>query len=494
MQPPNQISFCIVGSGTAGLVTSIVLRKAFPFAEITNISSSKIGIVGVGEGSTEHWKMFMESCDIGAEELIRNTGATHKHGIRFENWTVANPDYFHSVAGTTPINLWGSVGEYLSYLENNKLITTQTGSVGLIKDMILRDGLHSTTNQFHFDTFMLNDFLTSVCFKRMIKFIDDEVVEVHTDETGHIEYVSLLSGLQVYSDMWIDATGFSRQLMSSLGDKSWKSFSDYLIVNSAIAFPTEMDPSGKIKAYTKAKAASSGWMWEIPTQSRRGNGYVYSSDHVSDDLAVQEARSISGYNFSQPAKAFKFSPGYYQNQWVKNCVSVGLASSFVEPLEATSIGSTIIQAVHIAMSSASYVKGSTNISADYNRKMELMMLNIRDMIRLHYITDREDTQFWRDARDASVPESLKNLLDVWKERPPAHDDIPQSSYLMFHVRHFVHVAQGQNLIPSFPSSLAIDRFAVRGYIEKTADDLRNARHAKELVDHRQALMETVNEH
>lgn len=493
MQHSNKISFGVVGSGTAGLITSIVLRQAFPTSEITNVSSSKIGIVGVGEGSTEHWRYFMDRCNIGVDEVIKNTGATHKYGIRYENWTTAVPDYFHSVAAIFDVDGWGIVTEYLSYLENSKLITTQTTNVGLVQDKIVRENLHNNTNQYHFDTFLLNDFLIGVCFKRMIKFIDDEVDHLVFDNNGYIDAVVTSSGETVYADVWIDATGFSRSLMSKMGNNEWSSFSKYLIVDSAIAFPTESDPNGRIKPYTRARAASSGWMWEIPTQTRRGNGYVYSSAHITDDEAVDEARKISGYDNIAPARSFRFDPGYLKSQWYKNCVAVGLSSSFVEPLEATSIGSTIIQAMNIAEYCSSYVRGAERLVADYNRHMEKTMLNILDMIRLHYMSDRKDTEFWKDASSRPIPESLQHLLDLWQERAPGHFDISNSGNLMFLVRNFVHVAQGQNLIPSYPSTLALDRFGIRQIIEKKSDQTRSNRYARELVDHRQALMETVND-
>jgi tryptophan halogenase len=492
MQHPDELKFCVVGSGTAGLITSIVLRQSFPNAEITNISSSKIGIVGVGEGSTEHWKMFMERCNIGVDELIKNTGATHKYGIRFENWTNKIPDYFHSVSGTEEIDAWGIIGEYLSFIENKKLLTTQTGSIGLVQDKIIKENLHNNTNQYHFDTFLLNDFLIGVCFKRMIRFVDDEVGSLELDVNGNIEAATLISGMKLSADIWIDATGFKRELMGRLDNKSWKSFSDELIVDSAIAFPTEPNPNGKIKPYTRAIAASSGWMWEIPTQSRRGNGYVYSSAHLSDEEAIKEARKISGYDF-EPARSFRFDPGYYSEQWKGNCICVGLASSFVEPLEATSIGSTIIQAMHIAQYCSSFVPGSTKLVAGYNKKMESMMLNIRDMIRLHYMSDRTDSQFWRDTATAPVSDSLQEIIDLWSEKAPGHMDIPYSSNLMFLTRHFVHVAQGQGMVNNVPSSLAMNRFNIRSIVEKKSDNARTARYSRELVDHKQALMETVNE-
>ena len=122
--------FGIVGSGTAGLITALMLRQAFPWAEITVVSSSKIGIIGVGEGSTEHWKTFMDSCEIPLEEMIEATAATHKYGLRFENWSTHTKDYFHSVGEIDDIYAFGLYAGYMGMVEKNKLFTTQTTSVG----------------------------------------------------------------------------------------------------------------------------------------------------------------------------------------------------------------------------------------------------------------------------------------------------------------------------------------------------------------------------
>ena len=152
----HQLSFGIVGSGTAGLISALLLRKAFPMSEITVISSTEIGIVGVGEGSTEHWSEFMKNCDIDLEEMIIASSATHKYGIRYEGWTEKTPRYFHSVGGIDEIFGWGIHATYASMLENEKLFTNTTTSIGLVRNQIRVMGLHRSTNQFHFDTFKLN--------------------------------------------------------------------------------------------------------------------------------------------------------------------------------------------------------------------------------------------------------------------------------------------------------------------------------------------------
>ena len=484
------MSIGIVGSGTAGLTTALTLRKAFPNSSITIISSSKIGIIGVGEGSTEHWRQFMDLCNIPTEELISSTAATHKYGIRFENWTEKIPDYFHSVSSPDEIFAHGLFASYLHFIENEKLITSQTASVGLVRNKVNRQNLHKTTNQFHFDTFKLNDYLTNLCFSRMIRFIDDSVSKVNIDpDNGCVLSVDTERNDSVSADFWFDASGFSRVLMTSLKNTEWSSFSPYLLADSAIAFPTESDPNGQIRPYTRARAASSGWIWEIPTQERRGNGYVYSSSHISEEQAVQELEKVTGYKLPDNHRSFKFDAGFLKRQWVKNCVAVGLSSSFVEPLEATSIGSSLIQARSIVESLSSYEHGYEKIQNTYNKNMTEMMSNILAMIRLHYISDRRDTTFWKSQAEMAINPELQDLIDLWSEKPPSRYDVASKHNLMFHSPHFAHVMQGQGLIPQHPSSTALDRLGLREIVVKEVHEIRNSRHSHELVDHREALLE-----
>ena len=489
----KKLSFCIVGSGTAGLVSALLLRKAFTDAEITIVYSSKIGIIGVGEGSTEHWREFMDQCQIPTGELIENTSATHKNGIRFENWTTHTPDYFHSVGGIDELYAEGLYATYAGFIEEKKLITSQTCSIGLVQNKIGRRNMHKTVNQFHFDTNKLNDYLSGLCFLRMIKFVDAEVTDISLDvETGEIESVTTSHQEKVFADFWIDASGFSRTLMTKLGNTEWESFSPYLLCDSAVAFPTPSDPSGQIRPYTRARAASSGWMFEIPTQERRGNGYVFSSAHLSMDEAIKEAETMIGYKAPDSPKVFKFDPGFLKNQWVKNCVSVGLASSFVEPLEATSIGSTLIQMKMLMQHVASYNKKSSKMQLAYNKTIEETMRNILTMMRLHYISDRDDSLFWKDQASMPINEELQDLIDLWSETVPSRYTSLTGTHLMFHVPHLVHVMQGQGLIPSEPSSIAIDRLNLRQKVTLEMDNFRNSRYNHDLVDHREGLLEINN--
>jgi tryptophan halogenase len=483
------ISLGIVGSGTAGLIASLILRKAFPRSDITVVSSSQIGIIGVGEGSTEHWKTFMDLCDIPLEEMLVATAATHKYGIRYENWTTHTPDYFHSVGATDDIYAFGLFATYMGWVEQGKLFTTQTSSVGLVRDKISRQHLHKATNQFHFDTNKLNDYFVSLAFSRNIKFVDGIVDTIEVDSTnGNIVSVTTKSEDTISADFWFDASGFNRVLMKELNADDWVSFSNHLLCDTAIPFPTESDPNGRIRPYTRAMAASAGWMWEIPTQERRGNGYVFCSEFINTEQAVEEAEKISGYKIDNP-RVISFDAGYLKNVWVKNCCAIGLASSFVEPLEATSIGSTIQQIRQIIPYLASYKPGNTASQKHFNKGFTNVMRNILTMIRLHYYSDRQDTPFWREMSNMPINEELQELIDLWGERPPSRYDFESISGELFGSPHLAHVGQGQGIISAEACTLAMDTLVIREAVFKQIDEYRHSRHAGELVDHAAALRE-----
>lgn len=483
----HQLKIGIVGSGTAGLISALLLRKAFPASEITVVSSPDIGIIGVGEGSTEHWSEFMRHCDIDIEDMIVSSDATHKYGIRYEGWTDKTPRYFHSVGNVDEIFAWGIHATYASFLENEKLFTNQTTSIGLVRNQIRVAGLHRSTNQFHFDTFKLNEYFTHLCFQRSVKFVEGNVSEVlQHEETGNISSVITAEGETVTADFWIDATGFKRALMNKIGDAKWNSFGEYLLCDSAIAFPTESDPSGEIRPYTRAIAASSGWMWEIPTQSRRGNGYVYSSKFISDEEAIKEAEQISGYKIENP-RSFKFDAGYLDEPWKNNCAAVGLASAFVEPLEATSIGSTIQQIKMLIPYMASYDSSYTKSQKHFNRCFSEVMRNVLTMIRLHYYSDRRDTPFWSAMSEMPINHELQELIDLWSERPPARNDVPHLHMELFLTPHLAHVAQGQNVFSTEPATRVLDRLNIRRDTENSVAKMKEERHNHELIDHALAL-------
>lgn len=476
----------IVGGGTAGLVTALIIKKSLPKINVEIVESSKIGIIGVGEGSTEHWRQFMEICGIPLAELIVNTRATHKNGIRFIDWTEHTPDYFHSVGGVGQNTKFGIHGIYNKLIADGKTLTESLAPPYLIEDCVPMINPHTSVNQYHFDTFKLNEYLHTLCINANIVITDGEVSEVAVSGSGDIDSLKLEDGRIIESHVWIDASGMSRLLMKSVGKAEWTSVSNHLQMNAAIAFPTKSDESGKIHPYTIAKATKYGWMWEIPTQDRRGNGYVYCSDYITEEQAVEEAQKEKGVTIEN-YRSIRFDPGYLKQMWVKNCIAVGLASSFFEPIEATSIGSTIQQAKAIVENLSGYVPGSEKIQSHYNSKMQTMIDNIVSMIALHYISDRRDSPMWEKQSTMEIPEYLSNLLDLWKTRAPLTSDIPSTSYEMFMVPHFYHVVQGQKLFNKETAARTLYMFGIEQEVHNEYMNVMMSRVSQGKLDHAEAL-------
>ena len=267
-------NICIVGAGTAGLVSALMLKQSLN-VNITIIKSDKIGIIGVGEGSENKFTQFLKFCNIDKEEIIKETGATLKYGILFKNWT--DKDFIHEVSpeifNIKKEQYLAGFG-YAKYTQINQLKDNK-----VVHQYI--------SDQFHFNTFKLNNYLIKKCRERNIDIIEDEVTSIE------IKNKNIISLNKKYKfNFYIDATGFKKLLIKKLGGK-WKSYSKYLPMNEAIAFATKT--TSRYPAYTLARAMKAGWMWRIPVQDRWGNGYVFDNRYINAQQAKQEVEEYLGY-------------------------------------------------------------------------------------------------------------------------------------------------------------------------------------------------------
>jgi tryptophan halogenase len=430
----------IVGGGTAGLVSAIIHKRLNPVLDITVLESSEIGIIGVGEGSTEHWAEFMNLCEIPLSELIRETDATLKTGIKFVNWLGTNDEYFHSITpphGSTFIN---GVLSWWTCIVAEGLPDTDMLPARIPVSRFWRDSPHPGTYQFHFDTVKLNRYLHKLCRQRGITFVDAVVQDVELDEQGYINSIKDTHGNSYSADFFIDASGFSRVLMEHLGT-TWQDCSEYLPMNHALAFPTERQED--IPAFTTATAVNAGWMWRIPTQARFGNGYVFCDDFITKEQAHEEIETIFGRPIDI-ARDIKFRAGKIDKIMSKNCAAAGLAAMFVEPLEASSIGCTIQQSWALSLVLNNYYKGNTAVEDLHNKQMHKVFDNIIDFIQLHYITQRNDTDFWKNVQ-IKLTDFNHNTLDMMRTTGPNTQWFPDG-HLMFRDKNWFMVMKGLNLL------------------------------------------------
>jgi len=449
----------IVGSGTAGLTTALIFKTAFPDYNVKIIKSSNIGIIGVGEGSTEHWSVFQEYVGIDPWELIVETDATLKLGIFFKNWKEIGSSYVHSLVFP------GSNPSKIGHIELYNLLVTSNHSnpyilSGNFDKYINENSIHLhqdllPTNQFHFDTFKLNEYLQKVCKRKNIIIEDHLVKDINLNSQGNI--ISLITSTDkiIKGEFFIDCTGFKKVISSKLGTK-FISYQKYLPMNRAITLATDLDLDKGIEPYTKCTALSSGWTWKIPTQKRYGNGYVFDSRYLDTDNALNEFNKSLNTNIEKISKDIKFEAGRIDQNWIKNCVSIGLSSGFVEPLEAQSIGSSIIQAFSLISHFKTWLINS-KVSNRYNQHMINTFDNNVDYVQLHYFSKRKDSKFWKDKPFEITPFNKESFIPFSKGNF-SEDVFFNKSHLMFGPLNFYQVYYGLDLL---------DKNSIKKIIEQT---------------------------
>ena len=427
----------IVGGGTAGWLAAMMLsdvaRRKKLVTSVTVIESSKIGTIGVGEGSTAVFRQMLQHFGLDEMEFLAATGATIKYGIRHRDWRRLGHQYDgpiddpHQVAPGVPLDTYAvaagrSVGE--AHLFQHLLN-------GRRAPFAMRDGRRVPAGPFH-HAFHFDQALAGAWLRKKAKginVIDDQVAGVEKGEGG-ISALLMESGQRVEGDFFLDCTGFRRALIGQLGAE-WISYADVLPVNRAMPFWVDLKPGEEIDPCTLAWAQKSGWMWWIPTQGRYGAGYVYSDAHTTADQAKAEIESVLGYEI-HPRNDIRIDAGRQKNVWIGNCVALGLSSSFLEPLEATSIHGTIVQLMLLS-ESLTAPEGAALFNAAIARQVD----DFRDFIRLHYVSERRDSPFWQDVA-ATHPQVVQDQLALWRGKmPDAADFAPFPLNLPHVTQHLV---------------------------------------------------------
>ena len=166
-------SLTIVGGGTAGLISALILKERSNI-EINLIYSSNIGIVGVGEGSTEHFSDFMNFVGIKPSEIIKECDATFKIGVMFDNW-IKDYKYLHSVLTPFSQTFGQYHGIYAKEISNNtNYLYLNSIENNIVETSFINIDLNTPTNQYHFNTFKLNEFLKKIAIIKGINVFDDD--------------------------------------------------------------------------------------------------------------------------------------------------------------------------------------------------------------------------------------------------------------------------------------------------------------------------------
>ena len=445
MTPTRRI--VIVGGGTAGWMAAAALAKSFgDWLEVKLIESDAIGTVGVGEATIPAIKNFQALLEIDEADFLRAVNGTYKLGIEFENWGRLGERYFHPFG---PPGTDGWAAQFHHYwLKARRLGERRELGEFSVETSLARAGRFGTVGErkpnyaYHFDAGLYAKMLRAYGEKRGVERIEGKVVDVgQHGERGDIESVTLESGRVVEGDFFIDCSGFRGLLIEQALGTGWEDWGHWLFADRAVAVQTES--TAPPAPYTRATARSGGWQWKIPLQHRVGNGLVYSSRYLSDDEARKLLLdNLDGEPLTDP-RPIRFKTGRRLKQWNRNCLSIGLASGFMEPLESTSIHliqNSIIR--FIKLFPANGVEPSE--VAQFNREVALESECIRDFIILHYhVNQRTDAPMWNDYREMDIPDSLAHKIALYRSNARVFRDLNE----LFDVQSWVSVMNGQGIVP-----------------------------------------------
>jgi tryptophan halogenase len=444
----------IVGGGTAGWMAAAALsKKLSSLLNITLIESDEIGTIGVGEATIPPMRTFHKLLDIDEQVFMRATEATFKLGISFENWGERGDNYLHAF-GKIGQETW--LGDFHHFwLRAKELgIAKNFGTYGLeyqaCKANKFTTSPHINLNYaYHLDATRYAKFLRQLSEAKGTTRIEGKVSEVTQDPTsGFITSLRLASGEVIEGDLFIDCTGFRGLLIEETLKTGYEDWSHWLPCDRAIAVQTES--TGPAAPYTRSIAHDAGWRWRIPLQHRVGNGLVYPSNFLSDEEArTTLLNSIEGKTLIEP-RLIKFQTGRRKKTWNKNCVALGLASGFIEPLESTSIHLIMI-GISRLMQLFPFNGIKESFVNEFNQISRIEMEQLRDFIVLHYkTTEREDTPFWSHCKNMEIPSTLAHRIQLFKETGHAY----QADGELFRLDSWTQVMFGQRLMPEHYHHLA----------------------------------------
>ncbi len=446
----------IVGGGSAGWMAANHLGAELsrdPSIEITLIESKDIPVIGVGEGTVPRIKETLQKFGISEIDLITRCDVSFKQGIKFANWMDKEKHgvdnfYYHPFSSPYPSgfdvnNYWLSQRDSLEYSRLSEIYLVAEANKS---PKHISSGPYSgaVDYAFHFNAAKFSLLLAENAKERFaVKHKYETIEQVELNSDGSIKSLIYSSREEEKFDFYVDCSGFRSVLMERLAvpflDKS-----SQILTDSALVLQEPTTENMEIAPYTLATAHDAGWIWDIPLTSRRGLGFVYSSAHMSESQVEESFSSYLGRDlgFSDLRKV-PMKIGFRKKFWEKNCVALGLAQGFVEPLEATSILVTDFSAQLLAKNFPKTTQDCEILSEHCNRAVEYTWERVIDFIQLHYfVSDRRDTDFWRDCTsNENMSDVLRERLAMWRLAPPKSSDF-FSSFDIFGVENYLFVLYG----------------------------------------------------
>jgi tryptophan halogenase len=443
----------IVGGGSAGWMTAALFGKLFQgLYDIELVESEAIGTVGVGEATIPAIKKFNELLALDEAEFMQRTQATFKLGIEFVDWTRKGHRYIHG---------FGVIGQDWEWLRCHHywLRANQKGRARDFADYSINTAaalqnkfmqpradmadspIGHIAYAFHFDASLYARYLRAFAEQHGVRRTEGKIVDVEVRESGDIASVTLEGDRRIEADFFIDCSGFRALLIEQTLETGYEDWSRWLPCDRAMAVPcARTEP---LVPLTRSTAREAGWQWRIGLQHRTGNGLVYSSRYIDDDSAEKLLLSnLDGEQLANPNK-LRFTTGKRRKMWNRNCVAIGLAAGFLEPLESTSLHLVQSAAIRLVRLFPDGELDQANID-EFNRQSDFEWERIRDFIILHYwATERDDSDFWRYCRGMDLPDTLQRKIDLWR----SNGRIFREDEELFSEESWIQVFIGQGIIP-----------------------------------------------
>lgn len=444
----------IVGGGTAGWMTAAALAVLLPDrCSVDLVESEDIGIIGVGEATLPHFRAFLTRLGVDEPEFMRATYATYKLGNRFRDFGAPGESYVHPFGefgaplNGIPFHRWWLEARKRGFEDpiGDYSLAVSLAQAGRFRPPVEDAGLASTYSYaYQFDATLFAPFMRDFAQARGVARHEGKVVGCERDQlSGDLAAVVLADGRRLEGDLFIDCSGFRSLLLGQELDAAWEDWTGWLPCDRAAALPSSRE-GRYISPMTTATGMPAGWRWTIPLQHRDGNGYVFSSAHLSEDEACHViASAIDGEPLADP-RVLRFRPGRRKQSWSRNVVGVGLASGFLEPLESTSIYLSQMSITYLVENFPSGGRVDGAARDRFNRLIDIEYDRVRDFLILHYNASRRaDSDFWIQLREMELPESLSEKLALWN----ASATIEPHDIGLFHEPSWVSVLIGQDIVP-----------------------------------------------
>lgn len=458
----------IIGGGTAGWTAAhVLMARTTPDVKIKLIASKEIKTIGVGEGTTGLFpdiiKFLGQATNLNEDEFLFECDATLKYGLKYTDWAEKGDVFYSPIGDDFPNEIKYPHADYdymrmyhvaINEKYENAFQTTlmKENKLAFHKDTL--EDFFKNINQpvaYHLDTYKTAEYLKTkaIAVKGRFEYIEDTLTNVNKDEDDFIKSVLTKSGKEIEGDLFVDCSGFAKVLIEKEYENKFIPF-DGLINNRALAFQVPNKKDEKIRNYTHAWAQKHGWIWEIPTQTRYGCGYVFNDEISKPEVIEEEIKSI--YGNVEIQKDIKFKAGRNEKFWIKNVICSGLSAGFVEPLQATSIHNSIVLLNHFMENY--YHKHMPfecqHLQDQYNKEMTELWNSTRDLIRVHYQTKRTDSEYWIQARkEETLSKTLKRNLDVWSVRMPRVVDYvndKSNNFFYFGNNLWIQILMGMQLL------------------------------------------------